>query len=483
VNRRDVLRGVGAVGAGLAVGTGAVRAHDGGGSDGTVEGGADEGYGPLGVVDLPGATDAVVDGTTVYVATGDGYAVVDVADPRTPRVVARRTDLQPGGTEGPLVNIQDLAVDGDTLVVAGPAHPRRDAPAGMVVVDVADPSAPRTRGFFPTDYPVHNCDLADGRAYLTANDGRRNALVVVDVAADTPRRLGSWSVLDVDERWSQIPPARRTLHDVTVHDGVAVCAHWDAGTWLLDVSEPTGMAVVGRVAVPDPAALPTGTRPAVTPPGNHHYATLDATGTLLGVGVETFGVGVDDDGDGTDDRVVGGPSGVTLWDVSDPTTPRERATVPPPRSDDPTFGGTWTTAHNFDLADGTLYSSWYQGGVKRHDVSDPANPVEESWWLAPETASFWTARAVGTGGDGCFVATSRGVDDVPGRLYTFPDRVGNGGNRALPDATATDEGSATHAASEEATPGSNVSAPGFGLGVGLAAVGLGGWWLRRRGAE
>ena len=487
MNRRDVLRGLGAAGAGLAVGTTPARAHEGGGSDGTVEGSTEEGYGPLGVVDLPGTTDAVVDGETVYVATGDGYAVVDVADPRTPHVVARRTDLQPAGADSPLVNIQDLAVDGDTLVVAGPAHPRRDATAGVVVVDVTDPSTPRTRGFFPTDYPVHNCDLADGRAYLTANDGDRNALVVVDVDIERPRKLGSWSVLDVDEAWAQIQPGRRTLHDVTVHDGVAVCAHWDAGTWLLDVSDPTGIGVVGRVAVPDPTALPSGTRPATTPPGNHHYATLDGRGTLLAVGKETFGVddggdGTDGDGDGTDDRVVGGPSGVTLWDVSDPTTPRELATIPPPRSDDPTFGGTWTTAHNLDLVDGTLYTSWYQGGVKRHDVSDPTNPVEEAWWLAPETASFWTARAVSTGRDGFFVATSRGVDDVPGRLYTFPDRPSEGSSGdAGGVVTRPDDETPTAGATRESE--STVSAPGFGVGAGLAAVGLGGWWLRRHGGE
>jgi hypothetical protein len=262
---------------------------------------------------------------------------------------------------------------------------------------------------------------------------------------------------------------------VVVNGDVAVCAHWDAGTWLVDVADPTEMTVVGRVDVPDPTRLSSETpAPAVTPPGNHHYAALDGTGTLLAVGKETFGVGVDDDGDGTDERVVGGPSGVDLWDVSDLRSPRKLSTIRPPRSDDTTFGGTWTTAHNFHLVGETLYTAWYQGGVKRHDVSDPAAPVEESWWLAPDAASFWTARAVTTGGEGFFVAPSRGVDDVPGRLYTFAD---SSGVHAPPSNAVR---ASTSRASSRPTDGSNVSAPGFGVASTAAALTGGLWWLWRR---
>jgi uncharacterized protein YgiB involved in biofilm formation len=121
--------------------------------------------------------------------------------------------------------------------------------------------------------------------------------------------------------------------------------------------------------------------------------------------------------------------------------------------------------------------------VKRHDVTDPANPIEESWWLAPAEASFWTARAVTTGADGYFVASSRGVGDVPGRLYTFIDRAGDQADRPLLGSSS--ETPETAAASTGGTPttsaGSTVSAPGLGLGTAVAALGLGGWGLWRRG--
>jgi hypothetical protein len=273
---------------------------------------------------------------------------------------------------------------------------------------------------------------------------------------------------------------------VTVHDGVAVCACWDAGTWLVDVADPSSPRALGRVAAPAPDDLQgDDSAAAVLPPGNHHYATL--AGDLLAVGKETFAVPVDSDGDGERDRLVGGPSGVDLWDVSDPAAPVKRSTVAPPTSDDPTVRGTWTTAHNLDLRDGVLYTSWYRGGVKRHDVSDPTSPVEESWWLSPAAASFWTARALPAAGsrDDAFVASSRGVADVPGRLYVFPDRPGEQANApSLGTSTASTGrgGSDTSTASGQPSPESTASAPGFGFGAGLAALGLGGWWLWHRRA-
>ena len=132
-----------------------------------------------------------------------------------------------------------------------------------------------------------------------------------------------------------------------------------------------------------------------------------------------------------------------------------------------------------------LYTSWYQGGVKRHDVSDPTIPVEESWWLSPREASFWTAQALPADGsqDSAFVASSRGVADVPGRLYVFPDRPGEQADPpslGTPAASTGKGGGDTSTASGQPPPESTVAAPGFGFGASLAALGLGGWWLRRR---
>lgn len=480
-------------------------------------------YQPYGVADLPGATEVVVsaDGTTAYAAVQDGYATLDVSVADDPTVLARRTDLLAAHESGPMVNVQDVKVDGDTLAVVGPANPRPGRVAGLLLVDVSDPSDPVERGFFETRYPIHNCDLADGYAYLTGNgapsadddtdgsdagDGPSgNPLVVVDVSdPDEPVEAGRWSLFDEDPAWAEVASGLRSNHDVTVHGDVAVVAHWDAGTWLLDVSDPTDPTALGAVDAPEPADLASLTgrearRESVAPPGNSHYATLDEAGDLLAVGRESWGYGVDTDDDGERDEVRGGPSGVSLYDVSDRSSPRLRSTIDPPPTADPTFAGMWTTAHNLDVRAGTLYSSWYRGGVKRHDVSDPSDPVEETHWLDPDETEFWTAQAAVAGPEtGYFVATSRGVDDVPGRLYVFPDHAGtmadppsltdppsspgpngtaaNGsGNgsfaKSTPASTPTPEADGTP--TRTSTGPSSAEAPGFGLAVGFGALGAG----------
>ena len=518
MRRRAFLRGVGAA-AGTAVGVVAA------GRASTRRAAAHPGpYEPYGSIDIEGAREAVVgpDAEVAYLATTTGYATVDVSVPDAPELLADVRDPLADREGGPLRVIFDVkldAADPTTLVVAGPANPRRGAVAGILVVDVSDPGMPAEVAFHPTDFPVHNCYVADGLAYLTGNDGGRNPIVIVDL--ETGAEVGRWSVADVGDAWAAVPSGLRSVHDVYVAGETAFVALWDAGTWILDVSDPADPTVRGRVDVPDPEPLAglSGAavrRRATLPPGNHHYVATDGSGTLLGVGRESWGRRVADDATATatpaadvaandsaptpaalaaapDAEFVGGPSGIDLWDVSNPGDPVPLSTIPAPATPDPTYGGVWTTAHNFELAGGTLYSSWYRGGVKRHDVSDPGAPAEVSWWRDPAAASFWTARLAAPGDrEGFFVASSMGIDDVPGRLYTFPDHPGEQADPPglLPSGTATPRpryGTATGTETDAApttAPGAGVdggiSAPGFGAAAGVGGVALAAWRLLRR---
>jgi len=523
MRRRAFLRGVGA-GAGVTVGVVA------GGGPLIRRAAAHPGpYEPYGSTDVEGAKEAIVgpDGEVAYLATTTGYATVDVSVPDRPEPLADVRDPLADREGGPLRVIFDVKLDvtdPTTLVVAGPANPRRGAVSGILVVDVSDPADPAEVAFHATEFPVHNCYVADGRAYLTGNDGGRNPVVVVDL--ETGAEVGRWSVADAGDAWAAVPAGLRSVHDVYVAGDTAFVALWDAGTWILDVSDPADPTVRGRVDVPDPDPLAelSGSavrRRATLPPGNHHYVATDGSGTLLGVGRESWGRRVADDATATatpgadvaandsapapgtpaalsaaaDAEFVGGPSGIDLWDVSDPADPVPLATIPAPAAPDPTYGGVWTTAHNFELAGGTLYSSWYRGGVKRHDVSDPGAPEEVSWWRDPDTASFWTARLAAPGDrEGFFVASSMGVGDTPGRLYTFPDHAGEqadppgllSAETATPRprygttaGTGAADGSAPATGSGSGTDG-GISAPGFGVAAGVGGVALAAWRLLRR---
>lgn len=441
--RRDVLRGLGTAAlAGGAVGSAASQ----------------EGYEPLGSVGVPGAKEAVVGYDHAFLATGDGFAVVDIADPAEPSVVYENRSVLADREGGPLGDIQDVKVDGNRLLVAGPANGATDLNA-FVLYDVSDPAAPERVGAVETEFFHHNTFLRDGYAYLASNDGEGNPLVVYD---GTTEEVGRWGLLDANEGWRAVPAPLKTLHDIYVRDGVAYLAYWDAGTYIVDVGNPATPELLTKLRGPDPSAFEgmdgsAARRESFLPPGNDHYVTVNEDATLLGVGMESWGT----DGEG-------GPSGIDLYDIADPTAAEKVGTVAPPPTDDPTFGGTWTTAHNFEFAAGRLYAAWYAGGVRLLDVSDPATPEELRAWRDSDSTSFWTAQAARPGE--FFLASSRGDPSEGsgdgGRVYTFPEPD-------LPAQTTTRAPTSTTATDGNGVEPYPVSTPGFGVTAALGALGLG----------
>lgn len=417
MHRREALR----LGAAGVVGSGAVygvataysRSQDG----------PSDPYEPLGSVDIDGTTEVVSgdDGQVAYVATTTGYATVDIADPTDPTVLADVRQLLSGRENGPLHDIRDVSVDGDRLLVAGPTHDRTAELKAALLVDVSDPATPTTLGVFETDYHIHNCMLAGDYAYLCGNEMDRNPLVVVDVSDPTePVEAARWSLLDARPDWEPVDPILRYLHDVRVSDGLAVLAYWDAGTWLVDVSEPTDPTLLSRSGHYQPADL-VGLSPQAVDaeqsalPGNAHYAATDRTNSVLAVGYEAWSV--DHEGDRR-----GGPGGIELYDISEPTAPQQVAAIEPPESPDPSRSGIWTSAHNFALSTDRLYSSWYQGGITIHDITDPADPTRIAAWRNPDELSFWAARQAVDGES--VVASSMGLRGSTPGVWLFPDRAG-----------------------------------------------------------
>jgi hypothetical protein len=424
-------------------------------------------FGPLGSVDIPGATDAVAQDDFAYVAVGDGFAVVDISTPSNPFVVAERRDIETG-TADPFEGVLDLWVSGDRLLVGGPGVYDPELAHGFGVFDISDPSTPEQIAFQPLDTPlsggyyIHNLYLEDGIAYLTGSAAPRNPLVMYDVTLTQPREIGRWSLEDMDPEYANASPASRSLHDVTVRDGIAYIPCWDAGTWIVDVTDPTAPTVLANISEYDSTGL-TGwsdgkaIAESIVPPGNAHYTMVDDAGEILGVGQEAWAVE-------RDGELSGGPGGIDLYDVSTPSDPQHLSRIDAPGGPDQTRGGPFTSAHNFDFAGAVLYTSWYYGGVRVHNISDPSNPEELASWQNPDETSFWTADAAGDK----FVATSANVGTILREnpptareaLYVFP---------GLTDGDPP-----------EAERGGDADAGGPGFGVGVAAAGLGGATLWRR---
>jgi hypothetical protein len=470
---------------------------------------------PLGSVAVTGTQEVARsdDGQTAYVATTSGFAVVDVSDPANPTVIARNDDVLGDSDAGRLEGIWDLSVSGDRLLVGGPGITVIDSLfRGVVHYDVSDPANPQRLGRYATDGGVHNCYLAGRFAYLF-EDG----LSVVDVGRRQPEQVATWKPADHDEKWGDLPDALLGFHDLWIEDDRAYLAGWDAGTWTLDVSDPTDPTIVGRVGdytyeqltnVEDPD------REFQEPPGNSHYVQPAHGGDILGVGGESWDTDPDDD--------TGGPSGIDLWDVSDPTNGKKLATIDPPTLPAGTADSqrVSTTAHNFDVHGDTLYASWYLGGVTVHDISDPAAPERIGRWQDAEKP-IWAAE-VGVPGE-FFVASSGSgllstlsgnelftfsdpADATPTPAqsqtptYTFNTETPTPTQSSTPTATPTPTQTATPTqtptpkptetpapgdtetdADEDGAAATTGSGPGFGALAGLSALGLGAWRALRRG--
>jgi len=386
-----------------------------------------EPYEPLGSVDLWGTTEVVTgdDGTVGYVATTTGYATVDLSTPESPTILADVREPLADRQAGPLRDIYDVSVSGDRLLVVGPAHERTTGPNAALLVDVSDPTDPVRVGVFETDYHLHNGVLDGEYAYLCGNEMKRNPLVVVDVAdPGEPRELARWSPLDEQPEWDPADPFLRYLHDVWVADGLAVLPYWDAGTWLVDVSEPSEPRFLSQFGHYEPADLTELSANEVsteqrTLPGNAHYGATNPTNELLALGREAWSV--DHNGEQR-----GGPGGIELYDISDPAAPQQLSTIDPP---DSSTDSVWTSAHNFELSTDRLYSSWYEGGMMIHDITNPTDPTRIAAWRDPEAVSFWTTQQA-TAGESV-VASSMGLRDNSPGIWVFPDRPGQQPDRPL----------------------------------------------------
>ncbi len=442
-------------------------------------------YAPTGSVDVDGAAEVVVEDETAYVAASNGFATVDVSDPADPTLLAERRDLAADRSNGPLVSILDVKVDGDRLLVPGPAQ--RGQLQGFLLYDVSDPADPRQVGeFFPTTHGIHNAVLYDGYAWLQAGLETH----VVDVQEPPFETAARWSPLDADDAWEEVPRFTRVLHDLWVADGRAYLAHWDAGVFVLDATDPTDPTFLGRfgdysleqLREWDPGRAQ---EEYLTPAGNAHYVATNDAGDVAGVGAESWAQGDE-----------GGPGGIDLYDVSDPAAAEKLATINPPGSPDNSRGGTWTTSHNFDFAGDRLYTSWYQGGVMIHDVSDPTAPERLAWWRNLGDA-FWTAQVVTP--DSHFVATTTAQAGETSRLYALPDGPGEQADppaeitdpepptsgddlTRVPTATTSPETTTDPDSGDEddETTDDSGSVPGLGVASALAGVGIGAWRLRRR---
>jgi hypothetical protein len=355
-------------------------------------------------IDTPGSGQGWVDGTTLYLGhmnAPHGTTVIDVADPRNPRILAT-IDI-PEGYHSHKVR----AANGTMLV----NHERmgRDSGdgfgGGLGIYDVSDPSNPVLRSKWATaGKGVHRFSF-DGRyAYIspTVDGYSGNIVMILDLADPAkPQEVGRWWL---PGQWTAggeepvITDGRgpRCHHPLRRGDRLYV-SYWQHGGAILDISDMAHPKLISRIDTSATFPHPTHTLLTIPEPLKGRRVMLvadedvdsrfpaapaflwiyDITNETAPVPISTFQVaGVDTDGaaqapmtgchqpserfNGTIVPCAWFAQGLRLLDVSDPFAPKEVGSYMP----DPPAGHKRASSNDVTLDDrGLLYLVDRQGGV------------------------------------------------------------------------------------------------------------------------
>jgi hypothetical protein len=312
---------------------------------------------------------------------------VDVTDPRKPTVLVQ--------TALPHERMRSNSLDlvGDTLVVAYQTQMPGLTPAGFEIFDVADPAKPRSIAFFDASGPasrgVHHLWFVDGEyvhmAAGAADFRPRNrkddqCYRIVDVRQPTrPTEVGRWWLPGTrDGDTEPLPPRHPAFdsgyraHNTNVYPkrpDRAWVGYLDGGAIILDIADKAHPRLVSRWDYQPPF------------PGFCHTLLPLLDRGLLVVSDESVADGAKD-----------WPKLVWILDVHEETKPVPIGTCPlPPVKTFARRGGRFG-AHNLHenrpapgtwISEDVIVGTFFNGGVRAFDVSDPFRPTEVAWAVPP----------------------------------------------------------------------------------------------------
>jgi hypothetical protein len=204
-------------------------------------------------IDCPGGGQVWVEGTTLYVGhmrPTSGTTVIDVADPRNPKTIAK-IDVREGW------HSHKVRVAGDIMIVNQEKFGKSggtDIGGGIDIYDVANPAAPKLITEWRTvGGGVHRFDF-DGRyAYIspTAEGYIGNIVMILDLADPAkPVEAGRWWIPGQWEAggeaypWGDwVPP--RCHHPLRKGDRLYV-SYWHHGFFILDIADMAKPKVVAQ---------------------------------------------------------------------------------------------------------------------------------------------------------------------------------------------------------------------------------------------
>jgi hypothetical protein len=319
------------------------------------------------------------------------FTAVDVSDPRELRVVVQ-TDLPQAHMRS-----NSLEVSGNLMAVAYQCKQPGQTPAGFELFDISRPETPKSIAFFDASGPhsrgVHQlwfCDgefvhMAAGAADFHTHDQKDDQCYrIVDVRSPSkPIEAGRWWLPGTRVGDEAAPPERHPkaadfgfrAHNTNVYPqrpDRCYLGYLDAGMIILDISDKSDPKVVSR--------------------WDNSPPYVGFTHTVLPLFERQLFVVTDES---VVDDAADWPKLVWVVDGRAETNPVPIATCPPPPYDEFAARGGRFGAHNLHenvpvptsfQSETLIFGTWFNGGLRAYDLSDPYRPVEAGYFVPPAPA-------------------------------------------------------------------------------------------------
>jgi len=317
------------------------------------------------------------------------FTSVDVTDPKNPKIVVQ-TDLPHND-----VRSNSLAVYEDLLLVAYQTSRPGLTPAGFGTYDISDPENPKHISHFDASGPysrgAHCLWFVDGKyAHVTTgaadfqpgNQKDDQFHMIVDMSDPTnPVEAGRWWLPGTRVGDSEDVPVRHEanldtgfrLHNVNVYPerpDRAYMGYIDGGAIIVDISDLSNPSIISRLDYHPPF------------PGFSHTALPLFDRNLMVVSDESVRE------DGSDH-----PKLVWIVDIRNEENPVIISTLPLPPADNYLGRKGRFGAHNLHenmpvptsfVSDTLIFGTYFNAGVRVHDISDPFRPEEVAYFVPKE---------------------------------------------------------------------------------------------------
>lgn len=360
---------------------------------------------PVGHLDIDGGGQVVVQNGYAYIGhmlsgTAGGTSILDVSDPRNPKLVSRI--YAPVGIHSHKVRVDDKL---QIMMVNYEQQGTTTSKTGLAIFDISDRSKPKLLTIWSDGGKgVHRYtyDFQRKYVYLSADVRNYNGAIFVVLDVHNPREpleVARWWLpgqgpgenFDYDPLWSGIPGDFRVHHPLLGPDGNFYMGYWNGGY------------VVARAYWDASGSRITGFQK--EPLAHVNWAmTIKSPGhTFLPVFHKVAGWDVAVLTDEDIDQVVDPKYQPGMWVAWVDRFKADRCVITPishyriPQPDyitnapeKPNFGT--HQPHEYVAEDNLVYVAWWAGGLRIVDISDPFKPVEVGHFLpAPGAGNKFTA--------------------------------------------------------------------------------------------